>query len=79
MTHHCVVIPMTVYLSSRLLLRSIHPEWPVMAPSVVRLTGTAKTTANQALKPIQKKMSHRPWLHDIRKPATGCSARLTNT
>jgi hypothetical protein len=46
---------------------------------VVSATGTANVRANQALKPIQKKISHMPWLHDSSQPATGCSARLTNT
>ena len=52
---------------------------PVTAPIVVKVTGTAKVRANQALKPIQKKISHMPWLQDISQPTTGCSDRLTNT
>ena len=60
MTHHCVVIPMMVCSASRSLLAVIQPELPVTAPSVVIATGAANVSANHALKPIQKKISHRP-------------------
>ena len=61
------------------MLRSPQNFWPVTVPIVVSATGTAKVNANQALKPIQKKIIHRPWLHDRRKPTIGCSTRLTKT
>ena len=78
-THHWVVIPRTVCFSSRLLLSVMKPSWPVTAPMVVSATGMAKVSANQALKPIQKKISHMPWLHESSQPAIGWSARLTKT
>ena len=78
-THHWVVMPRMVCLASRSLLAVIQPVCPVIAPSVVIATGAANVSANQALKPIQKKISHRPWLQDSSQPTNGCSARLTNT
>ena len=70
---------MIVCLASRSLLSVIQPACPVTAPRVVIATGAANVSANQALNPIQKKISQSPWLHDISQPAIGCSARLTNT
>ncbi len=79
MTHHCVVIPSTGKDASKLLLKSIQLLCPVAAPMVERATGTAKVRANQALKPIQKKMSHMPWLQPNNQPRKGCNERLTYT
>ena len=52
---------------------------PVTLPMVIMAVGAAETSANQALKPIQKKISQTPWLQDSSQPRNGCSARLTNT
>src|SRR3982074_2803573 len=78
-THHCVVMPSTENEDRRLLLASVHPLWPVAAPIVESATGTANVSANHALKPIQKKISHMPWLQPSNQPRNGCSVGLTNT
>src|SRR5581483_5274601 len=69
--HHCVVMPRMGNDDSKLLLRAIQPLCPVAAPIVESATGTAKVSANQALKPIQKKISHIPWLQPSSQPKKG--------
>jgi hypothetical protein len=78
-THHCVVMPRIEKEDRRLVLASVQPAWPVAAPMVESATGTANVRANHALKPIQKKISHMPWLHPRIQPRKGCSVRLTKT
>ena len=63
----------------RALAPSIQVPCPVATEMVESATGTAKIRANQALNPIQKKMSHSPWLQDSSQPRNGWSARLTKT
>ena len=70
-THHCVVMPAIEKEDRRLVLRSDQPAWPVAAPIVESATGTANVSANHALKPIQKKISHMPWLQPSSQPRNG--------
>src|SRR3984885_15385382 len=78
-THHWVWMPSRSCLASSELLRLPQNAAPVAAPIEDKATGTANVNANQALKPIQKKIIQSPWLHDSRKPTIGCSTRLTKT
>jgi len=72
---------MNVAVGSVLLLQQAPAIFPGgnLVLAVIIAAGTAETSANQALKPIQKKISQTPWLHDSSQPRNGCSARLTNT
>ncbi len=72
-------MPRKACLASSSFAAVIQPCSPVTDPIVMNAAGTAETSANQALKPIQKKISQTPWLHDSSQPRNGCSARLTNT
>ncbi len=67
------------YLAVKSLAAVIQPWLPVTEPIVIIAVGAAEISANQALKPIQKKISQTPWLQDSSQPRNGCSARLTNT
>src|SRR5207245_10992470 len=78
-THHWVVIPRNEKLEISALAPFIQALCPVATEIVESATGTAKINANQALKPIQKKISHSPWLQDSNQPRNGWSARLTKT
>ena len=78
-TSHCMWMPRKSYLASRSFAAVIQPWLPVTVPIVIIAVGAAKVSANQALKPIQKKISQMPWLHDSSQPRNGCSERLTNT
>ena len=57
-------------------LRTLAPVTPPIAWSE---TGIAKVSANQALNPIQKKISQMPWLQAINQPRNGWRARDTKT
>ena len=72
-------MPRNEKLETRALAPFIQTSWPVATEMVDRAVGAAKVSANQALKPIQKKISQSPWLHDSNQPRKGCRARLTNT
>ena len=72
-------MPRKSYLASRSFAAVIQPWLPVTVPIVIIAVGAAKVSANQALKPIQKKISQMPWLQDSSQPRNGCSERLTNT
>src|SRR5260370_22207067 len=67
-THHCVVMPRKEKLEIRALAPFIHTSWPVATEIVDSAVGTAKVSANQALNPIQKKISQSPWLQESNHP-----------
>ena len=72
-------MPRKSYLPVRSPAAVIQPWLPVTLPMVIMAVGAADISANQALKPIQKKISHTPWLQDSSQPRNGCRARLTKT